>query len=282
MSGDRWQSEEFWGEIPGDGKDPAEARRELRLFGLPFEAALIPARATRSNVPSQGRPAFGGNRGRRIRREEAQLEDEGLLVTENRFPFFARQALLWPKEGCPREPEGDFLAAALRRMGELGASLACNSIGASATIPLSHLHLIGEPSPLLSALPLREVGAVPGARLLLPEADFPLLYLGVEASSPARAASLVVQLLGLRTTAAMNLIASGERVFVIPRRAEIPRPHFQEALGSAELWGRFVYADRDAFDAASAATLEAALLASCVPQSEREVEGIRAALEELD
>jgi len=93
----------------------------------------------------------------------------------------------------------------------------------------------------------------------------PFCLLAVKGPQPARAAAL--QALQLcRMTAAVNVVAQDEVAWVFPRRTETPAPHFPYALGAAEVWGRWCYAEREPFERATAADLERALaLAGCAP-----------------
>lgn len=64
---------------------------------------------------------------------------------------------------------------------------------------------------------------------------------------------------------AFNLVDDGTTTWLLPRALETPTPHFPQALGAAELWGRWCYDDEGAFRAATGSDLAAALAAAgCV------------------
>ena len=65
---------------------------------------------------------------------------------------------------------------------------------------------------------------------------------------------------------AFNLADDGSTTWIWPRAVESPHPHFPQALGVVELWGRWCYDDEDAFRAADEARLAAALRAAGCPR----------------
>lgn len=253
-----------------------EARRELRLFGLPFEVVLIRNRAARPGVPEPGRPAFAPDRGMRIRAEEALWSDQDLVLTPNRFPFFERQLCAWPRQGRQREHSEIFLERLAGIAARIRGTALLNLIGSSASIPLAHAHLVLEESRVTSALPLVEVAELEDARLCAtdPSGSFPLLWISVEADRARRRAELARKLLDLRATPAANLMIQGRRIWIVPRREEVPAPWFPHALGCGELWGRFVHLDEDRFRTARAEDLERALVLATVPCEARQIEAL--------
>ena len=256
-----------WRELGIPIRDPIEELRELRVFGREVELVLIPERAKRANAPVQERPPFVADRGSRIRSEEAHWSDgQDLAVTPNLWPFYSRQALLWPPSGFTREPSVSLLRAGLVLGRALDACVMHNTIGAAASIPMGHLHLVDTPAPFLHEIagPVLHTGR--GYELLGLRPELPLHWIGVRAADPLRRAQLAKQLLDRRTTAAANLVAHRDLLWVVPRRAETPAPGFPYALGAAELCGRWVYQHAEAFEAASVEGLEQALLDACVPR----------------
>ncbi|MDP6424624.1 MAG: hypothetical protein QGG14_07765 [Planctomycetota bacterium] len=239
-------------------------RHAVAAFGLPFECVLIPSRADRAGTPSAERPAFGVHSADRIRRKEAFWRSETLIATPNRFPFFAPQALLWPAHESPREPSTGFLAACFDVAEGTGASVLFNSIGASASIPVAHGHLMRRESPVLGRVELELVERVAGAEVLTPTGNFPLFAAVVHAANAQRRADLVIGLLAARRHAAFNVLAERDLAWVFPRTLEVAAAHFPFAIGAGELWGRFVYPDRDSFAEATSTRLESALK-SAVP-----------------
>jgi hypothetical protein len=257
------------------GEEPAAARRTLRVFGRPVTLAWLPARSRRGGIPTATAPAFRPERARRILREEALWEDRpgaaDLVLTPNRFPFAARQALLWTTRVL-REPPHELWATATAFVDARGGDTAAlwNSVGAAASIPRAHVHLVaGTENGFLADAPttpwpeheeLFDGDGFDG--LAVSRLDLPVLVVRVEGPSAVRARA-VARLLELRTTPAANAVVLPGVSFVAPRSAvEIPQPHFPHALGSAELVGRWCYAEREAFDAARAEDLERALTES--------------------
>ncbi len=72
-------------------------------------------------------------------------------------------------------------------------------------------------------------------------------------------AGAVEDLLRRRTTPAFSLVYTSGRAFVMPRSIETPAPDFPQALGSAELFGRWCFEEESAFATATPASLDRAL-----------------------
>jgi len=236
------------GLLPDPG-DPASARRPLAPFGLPFTALLIEGRGRRAGVPGTARPSFDEGRGPAIRAREALFEGAASVLTPNRFPFASPHGILWARDGEPREWPEAFLVEAFRLLDRHGGILLGNTVGASASIPLAHLHWADFEAPLLPRL-----------------AELPFAAAAIDDPDAGRRASSARRLLDRRLTAPANLLALPGRAWILPRREEIPSPHFPHALGAMELAGFFVYPDRPSFDAATASSLEAALTAALLPR----------------
>lgn len=237
----------------------------------------MPARGRRAGIPGAGRAAFGPGRGDRIRIEEAFWSGAGLVATPNRFPFFWPQLLLWPEKGTMREPDADFLAACFALARREEGTLLFNTIGASASIPLAHAHLLAAMSPVLEHVELEEVASTRDivCRATQPGSRVPFLVVEIEAEDDTIRAAWTRRLLDLRRTPAINVLARGRRSWILPRRMEVPAPHFPYAVGAGELGGRFVYPDQDAFRAATAADLAAALRLATVIATEAELASLR-------
>lgn len=257
-------------ELPADpfglvttrGVEPA-ARRVLSLLGAEVELLWLPQRATRPGIPTRGQPPFRAATAERILAEETLWRGHGCALTPNRFPFASRQLVLWA-EAPVRELTPAMLALALQLEVATGGTLLLNTIGAAASIPRAHVHLVAERLPFLAglatepyALPgLEPAGAIELVRLAAP---YPALALGLR-GPPADRARAAARLLELRATPAVNLVSSAGTTWIVPRSGiEIPAPHFPHALGAAELWGRWCYADRGAFERAGAGDLLAAI-----------------------
>lgn len=269
--------------------------RVLELFGRSFELCLIPDRAARKGVPSDTRPSFGSHPGFRIRREEAFWTGKGLVATPNRYPFFGPSFLLWPESGTPREVTRDFLQTVFEVQRELDAVVVCNTIGAAASIPLAHAHVLLGPRPMLDpggpgsdregteCWPLRpldfdaSVDVCESVRIQTTDlhASWPLFAAVVEAPCVSTRADWVRALLDTRSRAAVTILATTERVFLIPRRREGGAPAFPFAIGGGELSGRFIFADRSSYENASASGLERALRDACVECTSAEVDALR-------
>lgn len=248
--------------------EPA-ARRTLELFGAEVELTLLPERARRRRPP----PAV-----LHADRADAILAQEGLWwsedppagLTPNLYPFARAAGLLW--SGRPeREIGAELLDLALRLAEPHGGTVLANTLGAAATQPRAHLHLVGERRDFLEALPAvphrldglpREIGAA--VEIVRLAAPFPGLVLGIrgERADRARAAASI---LALRAAPAANAISDGRTTWVALRRCETPAPAFPHPLGCAEIWGRFCYEDEAAFAAADADGLVEALATALLP-----------------
>ncbi|PIE24625.1 MAG: hypothetical protein CSA62_01995 [Planctomycetota bacterium] len=237
------------------------------MFGRQVELVLIPNRAKRANAPIGQRPPFVSDCGSEIRSGEARWsQGPDLVLTPNLWPFYSRQALLWSPSGFSREPSVELLGAGLSLAQGIDATVLHNTIGAAASIPMGHLHLVDAAPPFLRDLSGPVLLSGSGFELVgLPE-GLPLHWLGVRAEDPLRRAQIGKMLLDRRTTAAANLVAHGELLWVIPRRSEQPEPHFPYALGAAELGGRWVFQQAESFERACSAALEQALVEACVPR----------------
>ena len=237
------------------------ARRELSVFGAPVELVWLPHRKTRPGVPTGARPPFRSNHVERILAEEAVWREHGLALTGNKFPFAARQAVLWAQAPV-REATLPMLEVALQLEAACAGTALLNTTGAAASIPRAHVHVVTDRLPFLDRLPRETFRAeyLDGVEALRLVAPFPCVAVGVR-GTPAERARLAHRLLEVRTTAAVNLISSGGITWVLPHgEVEIPVPHFPHALGAAELWGRWCYADEAPFRAATGADLEQAIL----------------------
>ncbi|GEM_PF-1927786 len=260
-------------------------RRSVQVFGLPFEVLWIPSRGNRQGIPSEDRPIFVKSRGLQIRKVEALWEGEATILTPNRFPFTNSHGLLWPREGHPREWPLSFLGESLGLVSRYGGTLLGNSVGASASIPLCHLHLFPDESKVWPLLPFESLGALKrrGERVFvgLPSSGFPLFVVKIWGGSPLARATVCRELLDRRMTAAVNLGADPEALFLFPRSEETPNPFYCHALGGMELFGRFVFPVEDGFSDARAEDLEAALSKALLPMRETEESALRSVLREL-
>ena len=124
------------------------ARRQMTLFGAPAELLYLPERRARRGVPKAGRPAFPPQFIDAILRQEAAWEGSGMVLTPNRYPFGGRQAVLWAKAPV-REPDASMLELLLRLEEKLSGAMLLNSMGAAASIPRCHMHLLAERLPFL-------------------------------------------------------------------------------------------------------------------------------------
>lgn len=243
------------------------ARRELRVFGAPVELVLVPERRRRTGVVSADRPALAPSPAERILAEETLWHDSDHAITPNRYPFAAGQRILWRREPG-REPTRAFwlLAHRLLDTPEPTAVL-LNNIGSAATIPRAHAHVLAEVLPFLAGLGERAVDSPP-CRLptaaTLVQKNVPFCLLGVRGPAEARADALVA-LAEVRLTATWNVVAERDATWIVPRALETPAPHFVQALGAAEFWGRWCFVDEAEFESASAARLERALQLSALP-----------------
>lgn len=242
------------------------ATRAFTVFGAPVEAALVPVRKQRAGRATADRPAFAPSRAARIVAAESCWRGDGLALTPNAFPFARGQRLLWPEEPL-REPSLAMWAATFAWAdGKAGAAL-LNNVGAASSIGRAHAHLCAERLPFLGALRERhgprDLIELPAGVELVAK-DVPFCLLGVRGPAAARALA-VVRLAEARLTAAWNVVAQDGASWLLPRRVETPAPGFPFALGAAELWGRWCYVEDAPFAAATAADLEAALLAASCP-----------------
>jgi hypothetical protein len=242
------------------------ARAELQLFGAGAELICLPDRAARSGVPGT-RPAFQPNRADEIIRREAVWEAPGVALTPNRFPFADRHAVLWCTERR-WHPSLAMLEVGFAIEDATAGTTIVNSVGAAASIARSHIHLIGERLPYLSQLRKADLEAdvvglrktdLDGCQLERLASPFPVLAVGVRGPHANRA-RVVHRLLECRTTPAFNLIGSEGTAWLVPRsEVEVPAPHFPQALGGAEFWGRWCFDDRDTLEKSTAQALEQAV-----------------------
>ncbi|MCA8964324.1 MAG: hypothetical protein H6838_03160 [Planctomycetes bacterium] len=243
-----------------------EAARELTVFGAPAHAALLPHRARRANRPGETRPAFRRNPAAHIVSAEAMWRGDGLALTPNRYPMLAEQRILW--HALPQPHPGLPMWRAVHEWVDAHRGSALhNTVGAAASIAAAHVHLTRERSSFLSKLPLRPgtLELVEVDDLQIEAAAVPFCLLRLSGAPKVRAAG-VEQLAGARLTAAWNVVVEPGATWVYPRRKETPAPHFPQALGAAELWGRWCHTDEAGFEAASAAAMERALVeAGCEP-----------------
>jgi hypothetical protein len=239
------------------------ARRAIEFLGRTVELCWLPERRSRRGVPGVDRPPFDADPASRIVREEALWEGSDLAVTPNLFPFASRQILLWSTRSM-REPDAAMLESAFEFATAHGATALLNSIGAAASIARAHLHLVDERLWFLPELPTSPVDEpwrdllenVEVARLAPP---FPADVVVLRGAPVARSRALR-RLLDLRTCPAFNAVDDGQGTWMMPRSArEITAPWFPQALGAAELWGRWCFLDQAAFDAATSEGLAAAL-----------------------
>jgi len=243
------------------------AVRQMTLFGAPVELLYLPERKARRGVPQAGRPAFPTQFVDRILREEGVWEGSGMVMTPNRYPFGRRQAVLWAKAQV-REPDVTMLELLLHLEEEVSGAVLLNSVGASASIARCHMHLMGERLPFVGHF--NAVDAMPDALGDLPVGVTcvalapPFPGVGVGVRGPARQRAVVVhQLLHTRTSPAFNLVSQDATTWVFPRALETPKPYFPQALGAAELWGRWCFGEEQRFQTATPESLEAALRLSC-------------------
>src|SRR5690606_17598582 len=224
------------------------ARRTIRLFGSAVELWWLPDRARR-RPPTP--PLVLTDRAPAILAREVLWRDGDAALTPNRYPFAVQAGILW-STAAGREASAALLDLAFGIAEPHGSAL-LNTIGAAATQPRAHVHVVGERLPFLSALPTVRVdgariadGQWPGVDFVRLAAPFPGLVLGVRGARADRARA-AARLLALRATPAANLVSDGDTTWFVPRRRETPAPHFPAPLGCAELWGRFCYEDEAAF-----------------------------------
>lgn len=246
----------------------AAGRRQMPVYGQQVELLYLPGRGRRQGIPGPGIPPFRPSPMARILSEEALWRGQGVTITANPFPFAQRQLLMWA-EAPVREVSLEMLEMAITMAERCQGTALLNSTGAAASISRAHLHLIGDQGGFLSKLPSEVVHPDylpedPALECRICTAPFPgfVHILRGPIRSRARASH---QLLELRSTPAVNLISTGGQTFIVPRSTlEIPSPHFPHALGAAELFGRWCYADEKAFAEATSADLEKALALCCV------------------
>src|SRR5690606_17542862 len=256
--------------LPDDAFDRCAAppfvpsgRRHLVVCGAPVELLWLPERRQRRGRPAADRPAFAPSVVERIVAEEAVWEDAELALTPNRFPFAARQLVLWSKRAL-REPDAALLEPALAFADRHGATVLVNTVGAAASVPRAHLHLLAEPLPFGAALPFGPWAAgttlgLQSVRVARAAPPFPALLVELRGPAGARARA-AARLLELRTTPAVNLVDHGGRTWVFPRSAiETPGTGFPQALGAAELAGRWCFHDEAPFRHADPDALTEAL-----------------------
>lgn len=169
-----------------------------------------------------------------------------------------------------REPDARFWRAALQWAAASNGTALLNNIGAAATIPRAHAHLIDERMPFLSTLPERSLKAdlidLPeGCELICKDASFCMLGLRGPIAEQADALLLLAD---ARLTATWNVIIAKDTTWIVPRGKQTAAPYFEEAVGSAEFWGRWCYVDEDKFDRATSSDLEQALTIATVPAIE--------------
>ena len=254
-------------ELPADAAPYAPAaERTLSVFGAAVQLALLPGRRARSGHDREGRAAFVRSPAERILDEETSWRAGGLALTPNRYPFARDQHILWMARPA-REPDREFWQVALDWVERSDGTALLNNIGAAATIPRAHAHLIGERLPFLANLPERELRDLPidvpdGCQLVAK--DLPFCVLGVRGAAVDRAEALL-RLADACTTATWNVVLTRDAAWVVPRGEQTPAPWFPAPLGAAELWGRFCYTDEQPFARATAEDLEAALVAATRP-----------------
>jgi hypothetical protein len=243
------------------------ARRQVAVFSAPVELVLVPGRKERHGRATAERPALQASRAARIVADEALWRGAGHVLTPNRYPFAERQLLLWPEQP-QREPDFAFWHLVLAWVATTGGSALLNGIGAAATIARCHAHLVDHGLPFLRQLPERPLAEPPidlPAGVQLVAKAVPLCLVGIRGGTPVTRAETMVLLAEARLTAACNVVAAGDEVWMLPRRLETPAPHFPYALGAAELWGRWCFMDEAPFAAATGADLEQALQAAAMP-----------------
>lgn len=241
--------------------------RTAAVFGAPVELVCLPDRLKRGSVPDDTRSGFLPDRASQILRKEEVWRTPGVAMTGNAFPFTERQIILWATEQR-REPSIEMLEVAYAIEDDVGGTTIVNSIGAAGSITRSHIHLLGTNNQFFQALPKSRIG--PDLVQLDPEQlrscelwrldpPFPITVVGVR-GLPSERARAIHGLLENRSTASFNLISSHQSSWLVPRSpVETPVPHFRQALGGAEIWGRWCFSDPEAFEQATEADLESAI-----------------------
>lgn len=276
------RADRIWPLLPPE-EGLIEASRHVLAYGLSYELVLIPRRGQRANLPGHGRPAFTGDKGSRIRAEEALAQDELVVLTPNRFAFYEQQGLLWQASGFSREVPVELLEAGFRLAEQGRGALLVNSIGASASIGQAHGHLVRARSEVLEGLPMAVVGEERGLRLLAsdPGAGHPAWTVQVRGASAGDRARLVRALLDLRTTASYHVLSQGDAAWVLPRRREIVEEVCPYAVGASEFFGRFVLPERETYERLDGVAIELALAEASVPVTVDEFDALRTLLPEL-
>jgi hypothetical protein len=247
-------------------------QRLAEVFGAPVEIVALPARGQRRGIPMSSRAALQDNRAPDIIAREAVWESPGVAMSGNAFPFTARQVVLWATEPR-RDPSLQMLEVAYELEDLVGGTTIVNSMGAAGSITRSHIHLLGQRNDFFSGLPQTRItprvaclepellGACEVLRLGLP---FPGVAVGLR-GTPADRARAMFHLLESRTTPAFNLIGSGGIAWLVPRSAiETPGPYYPQALGGAEIWGRWCCNDEATFARLTGPDMENALRIGCV------------------
>lgn len=238
-------------------------RRSAKVFGADVELVWLPERKQRPGAPLGPRPPFQRCRVDAILAAETVWRRDGVALTGNRFPFAERHCVLWSEERT-REAPLALLELGIAMAEAHGATLMLNTTGAAASIARAHVHLVGERMPFLDQL-AREPFAPdwlepqPDVATVRLAAPYPCIALGLVGTPDARARA-AHRLLQVRITPAINLVSMAGTTWLFPHgERETPAPHFPFALGGAELWGRWVYADREPFERATGPDLESAL-----------------------
>lgn len=255
--------------VPHASLTPFEptALRTCKLFGQTVELALIPGRRARFGHLDKDRPALQRNKAEQILCEETYWRTETLAVTPNKFPFAKNQQILWMAHPA-REPDRTFWLTARNWVDCSNGTALLNNIGAAATIPRAHAHLIDERMPFLADLPERPLATdlitvPPGCELICK--DVPFCIIGIRGDIAGTAESLI-RLADARLTSTWNVVITKDATWIVPRAKQTPTPFFNQAVGAAEFWGRWCYIDEEPFAAASEADLEQALVMATMPR----------------
>jgi len=236
------------------------AERTVEVYGASVHLALVPGRKARSGHDREGRPALQRSPADRILGAETYWRTDTLALTPNKFPFGKNQRILWMANPA-RDPDLSFWQAGLAWVEQMDGTVLLNNIGAAATIPRAHAHLIEEKMPFLPALPDLPLQAdiidVPDGCELVRK-DVPFCMVGVRGDLEGKAEALL-RIADARLTATWNVIVSKDIVWIVPRGKQTPAPYFDSAVGAAELWGRWCYVDEEPFERATGADLEKAL-----------------------
>ena len=101
--------------------------------------------------------------------------------------------------------------------------------------------------------------------LLRLDPPFPVIAVGLRGPAPARAAALH-RLLECYTTTAFNVIGMDQTAWLVPRSTvETPSPFFPQALGGAEIWGRWCCNEPEIFEQITGRDMEIAIRMAGVP-----------------